>query len=128
MIPDKIQKLIDVLSLKTETKKAIWTKGSTEAQYKISISDANALTISRWVDSYKGIRQYELIIYGEGGTAIESIEVSDNDNPIDFEMFRKLYELARRSYFKTDETIENILNAIESNDIVGKEDDDTLPF
>ena len=76
MIPEKLKQLIQLLTEKTQNKKAVWNKVSGNSQFRLSISDGISITINEWTEQYND-NSYEVIIFNSNGDAIQRY-MSDN--------------------------------------------------
>jgi len=133
MIPDKLRKLIELLTQKTLNKKAIWNRGSGDNQFKLSVGAGVSLTVTQWFDSYKDEVGYQIVVFNDNGQAIERYDTSDETNKEDFELLRIFHKAANDQYYKVEETMETLLNLIISEDVIGnteeaEPEDDGLPF
>ena len=135
MIPEKLKTLIQLLIDKTLAKKAIWEKGSGSSnQFKLSISKKIAITISEWENSYSNDIYYGVFIYNENGDSIERFDTETySSTDEDEKLLQSFYKAASDQYYKVEETLDEILKSINSEDVIGKREEseteeDDLPF
>ena len=130
MIPENFKKLILIITQKTKANTAIWNKGSGAHQFKLTLPNDAALTISDWSDGYRGSYGYVLNMYNPAGEIIEQFETDDSNKNDDYKLLLALHKAANNQYHKVDETIDALLGSIDDNAIIGKreESDDDLPF
>jgi len=136
MISERLKKLIELLKEKTLSKKTIWNKTSGHGQFKLSISDGSAVTVTEWSDNYN--TGYEVVIFNSNGDAIErfSTETEDTSKEEQY-LIQSFHKAASDSYYKVEETMDALLNSIINQDIIGNAEspippppgeDDDLPF
>ncbi len=123
MISEKLKILIDKLTKKTESKQAIWKKTSRDTEFKLEFQKG-AVTIDNWNDDLGTF--VDLRIINENGDEVEGV-VFEPDSTEQYTILEGLYELIKKSYYKTDETFKTLLDELDSDKIVGKSKDD-LPF
>lgn len=133
MIPEKLKILIKLLIEKTLAKKAIWEKGSGSNQFKLSISEGIAITISEWENHYNHDDGYEVIIFNSNANPIERYLTDDNSSSEDIGLVQSFYKVASDQYYKVEETMDALLKSIKSADVIGKrgesiDEEDDLPF
>ncbi|MGF7039112.1 hypothetical protein [Mucilaginibacter lappiensis] len=140
MIPEKLKKLIELLTQKTKDKKTIWNKGSGENQFKLSLSEGIALMIVEWPEDYSNQLSYGLTIFNEDGYAIEKYSTDQYTEMADFELMKDFYKSVSDAYYKVDETLDSLMAALSSKEVIGiseerpqenestSSDDDDLPF
>lgn len=139
MIPEKLKKLIVLLTAKTLDKKAIWNKGSYDNQFKLSLPNGIAVAVHQWDDNYQN-SFWEVIVFNDQGNPIERYETSSDSETSrdDFALLKSFHKAANDQYYKVEETMDTLLNSIETQDIIGTKDelinfapppdDDDLPF
>ncbi|MEO8886689.1 MAG: hypothetical protein ABI367_11540 [Mucilaginibacter sp.] len=137
MIPEKLKKLIALLTAKTLEKKAIWNKGSYDNQFKLSLSDGIAIAVHQWEDNFQN-PFWEVVIFNDQGDPIEKYETSTETSKEDFSLLKAFHKAANDRYYKVEETMDTLLHSIESQDVIGKKDElitfapppeeDDLPF
>ena len=135
MITEKVKNLIELLTAKTLSKKAIWNKASADSQFKLSINDGSAITVREWTGQYNDL-YYSITIFNRNGDAIERIDTEDLVySPENIALFRSLHKAANDSYFKVEETIDALIASVNNQDLIGNNeigdapaDDDDLPF
>jgi len=128
MIDPKYKKIIDRLIEKSKTKNAIWNKTSRENEFKINLK-SSTLTIDQWHDERDGKNFIDLIIRNQRGDTIGRIVFDKDTESEEYNYLSVLHNHARESYYKVDETIDNIFDELSSDGKVGEEDEsDDLPF
>ncbi|TDG36885.1 hypothetical protein EZJ43_06290 [Pedobacter changchengzhani] len=132
MIPEKLAELIKLLTEKTKNKKAIWNKGSSDSQFKISVSDGISMTISSFQNNWD--EHFEVVVFNNNGTAIQKY-ITDNSSTIeDFQLLTEFHQAANNEYYKIDETMDELLKSIKSDEVIGNKEielnneEDNLPF
>lgn len=139
MIPEKLIKLIELLTERTTAKTAIWSKGSAENQFKLSTPEGMAITIIFWSQDYNDPETYLINVFNVNGNIIESFNThhDGNNEPESFEMLRQLYKAVSNQYYKVEETMDALLASLQSQKVIGSADDsknndtiedDDLPF
>lgn len=127
MLPEKLKKLILLLTDKTDKKMAIWNRTNAEGQFKLSISDGSAITISSW--SPNNYEAYYLTIFNKNGDVIEAFDTeTDNATTEDYSVIQSFYKSVRNSYYKVEETIDELFNTLSSDKVIGKEEKFTPPL
>lgn len=117
MIPDNFKTLIDVLIQKTEKNEAIWSKTSREDEYKIDLGKG-AITVDSWVDNESGQNLVDIAVFNENGDRIDALYFSTHDD-VEYRYVLALHTLARRAYYKIDETFNNIFKEISKEGTIG---------
>ncbi|MFW0716218.1 hypothetical protein [Pedobacter sp. N23S346] len=133
MIPEKLRKLIELLLSRTIAKTAIWTKGSAENQFKLSVSEGMAITITFWHADAREPDMFVIIVYNVNGDPIETFNTfQDESSPQDFELLRQLYKAASDQYYKVEETMDALIAYLNGQEIIGEAEktpnNDDLPF
>lgn len=129
---DKVVELITALQQKSVTKNVIWAKTNSESEFQVILD--SGLTVT--VDSYNGDdnwHYFDIGIYNNKGERVVYLSTNKRDSIIDYKYLESLYLAAKDSYFRVDETIDDILKEISLKPIVGKlpdlgPEDDDLPF
>lgn len=127
MIEQELKYLIQKLIEKTASKNAIWTRTSRDNEFKLELQNG-AVTVDSW---FNNISSADFAIINQNGDIIQRVVLNDDD--ADYQLLIELHELAKRAYFKVDDTIRSIFIELEQKKIVGKEDktprkSDDLPF
>jgi len=128
MITDRYIKLIDKLSSKTQEKKVIWQRSSSQDEFKLEL-EKGAITIGKYEGDFNNAPEVFINIYNDRGDRIDVISINGSDKH--FEYINEFYSSIRRSYYKVDETIDSIFNELESDKTLGApeiSEDDDLPF
>lgn len=125
MIPENFKKLIDKLKEKTTAKQAIWTKTSRDNEYKLDIGKG-AITLDYWQDMEDATWLVDIAIMNDRGDRVDSFVTSEGE---DFKTLKELHLIARRSYYKVDETFQNIFKELDKEGKIGSENNgDDLRF
>lgn len=135
MIPEKLKKLIELLTVKTQEKKAIWNKGSAVNQFKLSLSEGMAITVNFWPEEYNESESYGITIFNINGDPIEGYN-TDGDTASDtYTLLKQFHKAVSDQYFKVDETMDALLASIISHETIGildkpiqQGEEDDLPF
>jgi hypothetical protein len=127
MIPERLKKILELLKGKTLDKKAIWNKTSGGNQFKLSINDGSAITISEWENNWAS-PQFEIVIFNTSGDAIERFNTEiDGITKEDTSLLQSFHKAASDSYYKVDETLDALLESIMHQDIIGNKEEPTSP-
>lgn len=121
MISENLHTLITKLKQKTKDKKVIWKKTSSNSEFKLSFQSGGAVTTDLWSDN-SGL-YVDFIVINNNGTVIERVVFTEEDEP-SFHFISELHELAKKSYYKEDETYKNFFLELDNDDVIG----DDLPF
>ncbi len=125
MIEKKYRDLIDKLIQKSLMKKVSWNKSSRETEYYVHFKKGS-FTVDNWVNDSSVYVDFTL--RNANGIEIVSQTFEKESNPEEFNYLFKLYKAAEESYIKVDETISSIINELDEEDTVGKDEEDVLPF
>lgn len=125
MSESKAQEIINKLFEKTKQKKAIWDVTSSEEQFVLNLGNSS-ITIEKWYDEHDFSEYYTIIMRGDNGQIVYHLTPSNSEFDETYEQLKKLFEIVNSSYYKIDETLDDILEKLSSNNIIGKKD--TLPF
>lgn len=144
MKPTNYLELVKMLLLKSEKREVIW-QIILEDEFKLTLK-SGAITISKNWDFKEEAYIIIFRLYNISGDKIYEFWAYSNlplelDAPdeLNYDILQKLHAIARSSYYKVEETIENIVKEINNNTEVGlkekpKESDDPnsdlsdLPF
>jgi len=128
MIDPKYKKIIDILIEKSKSKNAIWHKTSRDNEFKINLK-SSTLTVDSWHNDKDGLNYIDLIIRNQRGDTIGRLVYSDEGESEEYKYLDVLHNYARESYYKVDETIDNIFEELSGDGKIGDEDNsDDLPF
>ncbi len=116
MIEEKYKKIIDKLVEKS--KNVIWNKTSRDAEFKV-ILKTSTITTDRWVDE-EGEDCVDFIIRNQRGDMIAMLMYSDKDDKEEYNYLRRLHDCAKNSYYKIEDTIEDIFNELDSENEIGE--------
>ena len=121
---EKLYSLIIKLNIKTEAKQAIWQKSSGAEEFKILLK-TGTIAIQKYRISNFQPPSISITIYNSEGDLIEDYvieEVAEGYNEAD-----ELFTNIKRAYYKVEETVDDILSQLDSDEILGEEEDE-LPF
>lgn len=121
---EKLNNLIDKLNDKTVAKQANWTKSSGDQEFKISLK-TGPLTIQKFRDYSYQNQMVIVSIYNLDGNLIENYEIQEGMSGYD--SANELFLNVKRVFYKVEETVDSILDQLDSDDILGEEEQD-LPF
>jgi len=107
MIPKNYQTLIEKLILGTSLKRITWNRTSRPSEYQVNIG-SGAITTDYWEDEQAGRLLVDFSIWNDQGEVIDTLSASEGEE--DYVLIRKLYECAKRSYLKIDDTITDMMN------------------
>lgn len=124
MSESKVIEIIDKLVEKTSLKQAIWDITSKADQFVLNLGDSS-ITIEKWEDNTM-LHYFTLIIRGSFGQLVYQISISNEENNDTYKRLKSLHEVAKSSYFKIDETLNDIFNKVNSDKVIGFKDD--VPF
>ncbi len=112
MIPQTYKDLIEKLIKGTELKKISWGITSRDTEYKVVLG-SSMVTTDNWTNS-GGVKCIDIAIWNSNGDKISSIVRRLIDSEQDeYNEILRLYTLARDSYLKVDETIEEIMSQLD---------------
>ena len=127
MIPENFKILIEKLKEKTAKKEAIWSKTSRDNEFKLDLGKG-AITIDMWQNDETGQPMVDITVINEYGDRIDSIYFSSNEKE-DYKYLHELHSLAKRAYYKVDETFKIIFKELDSDKTIGTEKRaDDFPF
>lgn len=119
MIQEKFDELVGILTSSTESGKVDWEQSSSKDEYQTKIGD-NAISVglfdpnslaSMIFSSDRSNKLYYYInVYNSKGLQVDSEERAVNE--IGFAKLKNLYQIAKRKYFKADETLDDILDIL----------------
>ncbi|WP_288447308.1 hypothetical protein [uncultured Chryseobacterium sp.] len=112
----KIKILIQMLRDKTANKDAIWSRTSGENEFKIEINKATITTDCWYQDD---IWYFDVIILNENGDTIERVVANDGNLDENYMILSEFYDVVKNNYFKIDETIDDILFELNTNNKIG---------
>jgi len=129
MIPENIKTLIEKLIKKTNDNQAIWTKTSLDNEFKLDL-EKGAITTDNF-ETTDGEIFVDLVIRNENGDIIENVRVGVSEKE-DYKLITGLHNIAKRKYYRVEETIKTIFEELDSDKIIGKKDshfkEEDLPF
>lgn len=127
MIPENFKILIDKLKEKTTRKEAIWSKTSRNDEFKLDLGKG-AITVDRWLNEDTGEQLVDIAVINDRGDRIDSIYFNSTEKE-DYKYLIELHSLAKRAYYKVDETFKSIFKELDSDKTIGTEKKpDDLPF
>lgn len=122
MMPEKLKKLVLLLTEKTDKKMAIWNKTNAEGQFKLSISDGSAITINSW-SHHNNFDAFYITIFNKNGDVIEAYDTeTDSATSEEYSLLLAFYKSVRNAYYKVEETMEELFNTLSSDKVVGIEE------
>jgi hypothetical protein len=122
MITKNLEILIEKLKNKATVGKTNWKKTSRDTEFKLDFQKGAVVT-DNWEDA-EGTH-VDLAVLNQNGDIIERVFYSIDDKE-GYNKILEVYELAKKSYYKSDETIRNIFEELDSDKTVGTDGD--LPF
>ena len=127
MTNDSLKNIAEKLIQKTKEKQVIWEATSGNG-FKVRLS-TSSIIIDYYMDTDDCVL-YVLTIFNQNGIEIDKCSVVEkNINP---DVLQELYECARKSHFKIEETYQSILTELNTVSVLGKAatkvDMDDLPF
>lgn len=115
----RIIDLIQKLEFKTQNKEAIWARTSGDNEFKIEINNAT-ITTDSWNANGNGVLCYDFVILNENGETIERFSVNEEEAySQEYIIISKLYNTVKNSYYKVDETIDNIIAELNTSSKIG---------
>jgi hypothetical protein len=119
---EKIAQIIKGLINKTKKDQAVWKRTSRRDEFMLRFSHGTA-TIDLWIETVgtniTNVSDFRL--YDNDGYAIYSITCSKLELPNEYLLLKELHSAAKESFYKEDETINSILQEINSNKtLIGK--------
>ncbi|MCD8423635.1 hypothetical protein [Tenacibaculum finnmarkense] len=128
MIDAKYKKIIDILIEKSKSKDAIWHKTSRENEFKINLK-SSTITVDSWYNDKDGFNYIDFLLRNQRGDKIGRLVYTDDAENEEYEHLSILHNYARESYYKVDETIDDIFDELKGDGKVGDENNsDDLPF
>lgn len=125
MIPEKIANLIKAIIEKTNSKKATWGKTSRENEFKLHFQNG-AITTDFWSND-RGEEFVDIAIYNSFGDRIDSYEAEKGEE--DYTVIIELHNVAKRDFYKVEETIDNLFNEAKNDKNIGKREiEGDLPY
>jgi len=119
MVPDNFKILIDKLKEKTTKKEAIWSKTSRDNEFKLDLG-RGAITVDRWKNEH-GEGLVDISIMNEHGDQIDYTRFHESERD-DYNYLIELHSLAKRAYYKVDETFKTIFEELDSGRIIGTDE------
>jgi len=129
MIPDNFKTLVEKLKEKTTKREAIWSKTSRDEEFKLDLGKG-AITVDRWLNEETNEQLVDIAVINDRGDKIDSIYFSHTDKE-DYKYLIELHTMAKRAYYKVDETFKSIFKELDSDKTIGSEkkvESDDLPF
>jgi len=125
MNEEQINNIVAGLLKKTSEGKAVWMQGSARNQYKIQFNKG-AIVVTKYKKEANGSLVIDFNIMNEKGDSIFMKKV--NELAYEFVYYNELFETVNKKYFRIDETLEDIIKAINGNDEIGRDTSNDLPF
>lgn len=105
---EKISRLINLVTRRTRDKSIAWSRGSSENNFRAEF-EAAILSIELYIDEYGA---YFVTLNMYNGTGDPITLASARDGSEDFNVLWDLYVIAKDSYTKESETIDNLLKEL----------------
>ena len=118
MIAETFKIIIERLKEKTSKNEASWSKTNRDTEFKLDFGKG-AITIDNWSDSHN--EYVDCNILNENGDKVDGVVFPFVEETTNFLYLQELYTMVKRSYYKTDETFENILKELKSDNKIGFE-------
>lgn len=116
---EQYTELINKLIEATKDKRIDWQLSINKDEYKTNVG-GNSISIKEHVyDPYAIFSDFDketyaiMSISNISGKEIDSVKGSKESSPSDYKTLSNLYEIAKRSYNKVDETLDNILKELD---------------
>ncbi|MCI0489529.1 MAG: hypothetical protein L0229_23310 [Blastocatellia bacterium] len=115
MIPKQVRKILQLLLIKSKTGKVNWLSAADLGVESRSEEDYSVITPDATVNLWKNKNDSRIYgrILNSKGISIFSFDSSDDEN--DSKLLNSLFDEARTSALKTDETLEGLLDFLEKN-------------
>ncbi len=136
MIDPTISTLITKLVENTNDGRLIWDKTGTSNEYTVKIHGTRIL-IDRWADEDED-HVAEFSVFNDNGDQIVHYAEGDKQRNSDYELIKTLHDVVIKKYFKVEETIAELFDALDKPVTYGQEgskskqeeakDDDDIPF
>jgi len=125
---EKLKQLVALLIIKTENKQVIWNKASGDYQFKLILDSGIAVTISYYEGDINDGENYHIAVFNSKGDVVHRYYCYVNDEH--WSLLSKFHRVASDTYYNVDETFEELLNSVNSEDVIGtvSEEGDDLPF
>ena len=136
---NKTLSLIEKIQQKTEEGNAKWVSGSSETQYRLKLPSGTVL-----VDKFRDVagpgpepsvhEGFSIDILDNKGDEVKSISRREDGKRDEYEVLKRLWDMADRSYKNLDEVLDSMIEDVESEGEIGEdaeetfEPDDDLPF
>lgn len=131
MVDEKYKELINKVIQKTSEGKSNWLSTGQEDQYVLHLSKGSIVIdkydrrMSRQVNRMVGgqvdfLNTYEITISNDDGNVVDSFSVSEDEKPEAWSLLKELYDCARRSYLKIDETLDGMLEEVKTKEQIGQ--------
>ena len=127
MIPENFKTLVDKLKDKTTKKEAIWSKTSRDDEFKLDLGKG-AITLDRWLNEETNEQMVDIAVINDRGDRVDTIVFPSYEKE-EYKYLVELHSLAKRAYYKVDETFKTIFKELDSDKTIGTErKSDDLPF
>lgn len=112
----KYEELVSKLKDSTAKRKLVWEKTSRENEYQTAIG-GNAISVLYHEKDFISMTlnndetYMSLLIWNNKGENIDEVRIKEGK--YDFDVLKELYDSARRSYMKVEETLDDILSNLD---------------
>jgi len=119
MITKEYKDLVDKIISNTKNKKITWEQTSSEQEFKTKIGRGAVTIENRYYidDIYNSKTHCRLTfsIINENGIQADSFSSTDEDEDLElYNLLKSLYDIAKDSYLKINETVESMLKELDS--------------
>ncbi len=115
MIEQKYKEIIEKLVSSTRQKRIKWEKTSRDTEFKVVLGSSMVTTDNWLLDT--GTKCVDLGLWNSNGELAGRIAFEDNElEGEDYRTLLELYTLVKNSYYKVDETFDEILNNLSFGD------------
>jgi hypothetical protein len=116
---NKILNIINIFKEKTISGDAVWTRTSSDNEFKIQFANATITTDNWFVDNKMC---FDFVILNQNGDTIERLSITDEDFlNSDYALLSSFYETVKNSYYKVDETIDSIIKELNTSKKIGNQ-------
>lgn len=125
----KIRSLVESLNTKTLSKEAKWERPGKADQYILTL-DKGIVKIDRVVTKLGTVQYLISVVNKTGDVIIKQSGIRKKDatsTSADYDLLKTFYENIQRTYFKVEETLDDLLNEVSKKGEIGKNSDD-LPW
>lgn len=113
---NKIKTAINNILKGTQMQKFSWEVAERNSEYRLRLG-TGVVTVDKWIgtddESGQEFSMADITIYNNAGVEVDRTIVSRQEEPGDYELLTTLYDAARRSALKVDQTLETLLGEID---------------